>query len=113
MFKLQTKKDEKQGIENENDDVGPTPDSTVTEEKDVFVLTGYVDNGGKSHLSPDDKEINDDLQNAVDSSSNITSTILFFALSLQFVDCSGGGQSDPPLKGEMSFGCGKRVTDGL
>ena len=66
---VQSKNDEKVGVQNENNDLGPTPDSAVTEEKDVFVSTGYVDNGGKSVLSPDDEEMNADLQNAVDGSS--------------------------------------------
>ena len=52
-----------------NEDKGPTPTSVVTEEKDVLVSTGYVDNGGAAPLSPDDQEINEDLQDTVDKSS--------------------------------------------
>ena len=55
---------------NAHEDKGPTPSSSVTEEKDVFVSTGYVDNGGSATLSPDDEDMNEELQNSVDKSSN-------------------------------------------
>ena len=53
-----------------NVDHGPVPDSAVNEDKDVFVSTGYVDNGGQGPLSPDDSDINNELQNAVSASNS-------------------------------------------
>ena len=55
------------GIEQ---DLGPTPDSAVTAEHDVSASTGYIDNGGPGVLSPEDSEMNEELQSTVAASDN-------------------------------------------
>lgn len=49
-----------------NEDHGPNP--TVLCNDDILTATGYIDNGGGAHISPDDTTINDTLQQCVGNS---------------------------------------------
>ena len=53
-----------------NEDNGPNRDADIETEENNLPCTGYVDNGGMGPLSEIDSEINSELREAVDQSSN-------------------------------------------